>query len=134
MRTGSVGNRSAEDMVRTLPAEKKLAISEIRKELLDKGYLEEVEYDQINIEPVLIYSRSEKQVVFLRHKWETSASIPLRNLDDQEKNEAELEKKFGGVIVSDENENRFLKFTLPEHCSDFLIVLGKISSAADSKI
>ena len=57
MRTGAVGNRSAEDMVNTLVEPKKTVISSMRSKLITQGYSEEVEYDAINIEPVLIYSR-----------------------------------------------------------------------------
>ena len=43
-------------MVKTLVEPKKTIISSIRSKLLAVGLEEEVEYDSINIEPVLIYT------------------------------------------------------------------------------
>ena len=112
MRTGSVGNRSAEDMVRTLVEPKKSAISSLRNKLLAMGLSEDVEYDAINIEPVLIYSKSEERSVFLKHKWETIALIPI-----QTEKERSNFSKYGGAIkkfeFADEEGNLWLKFLLP---------------------
>ena len=83
MRTGSVGNRSADEMVKTLVESKKTVISSIRDKLIADGYAEDVEYDAINIEPVLIYSKSEKCSLFVRHKWALVALIPIQSDEDR---------------------------------------------------
>ena len=64
-------------MVKTLAEPKKTIISSLRSKLLAKGFDEEVEYDSINIEPVLIYSFSKDRRIFLKHKWETVALVRL---------------------------------------------------------
>ena len=102
-------------MIRTLAEPKKSIISSIRQKLLQLGFLEEVEYDAINIEPVLIYSRSENQALFLKHKWELVALIPLQSNKIRErvfgeKTDTDL-KKFKSV---DEDGNQWLKFALPK--------------------
>lgn len=98
--------------MRTLVEPKKNAISSIRQKLLAAGYSEEVEYDSVNIEPVLIYSVSEKNVLFVKHKWELTALIPIRS---ENKNEVvtitkEDLSKYEHV---DDDGNRWLKFALP---------------------
>jgi len=110
-----VGNRSAEDMIRTMVEPKKSVISSARKKLLDRGYAEEVEYDAINIEPVLIYSKSDAKVMFLRHKWETSAQIALQSIPDQNELLGSEQGKLGSFLVTDEEGNKWLKFKLPEY-------------------
>lgn len=127
LRTGAVGNRSAEDMVRTLVEPKKSAISSIRLKLLAAGYSEEVEYDSVNIEPVLIYSTSDKNVLFVRHKWELAALIPR---------EPEIEKKLIAVSSEalpdheyvDDESNRWLKFELPKDEELILQILKRLQS------
>src|ERR1700730_2852928 len=79
MRTGSIGNRSAEDMIKTLVEPKKTIISSVRDRLLGSGFMEEGEYDSTNIETVLVYSKSERKVVFLKHKWDLVAMIPIKS-------------------------------------------------------
>ncbi|HXQ92221.1 MAG TPA: hypothetical protein VN739_04385 [Nitrososphaerales archaeon] len=94
---------------------KKSVISSARKKLLDRGYAEEVEYDAINIEPVLIYSKSDAKVMFLRHKWETSAQIALQSIPDQNELLGSEQGKLGSFLVTDEEGNKWLKFKLPEY-------------------
>jgi hypothetical protein len=114
MRTGSVGNRRAEEMVRTLVEPKKTVISGVRERLVKLGFLEEVEYDSINIEPVLIYSKDSKKIVFLKHKWDLVAMIPLKSSTFPDGLDS------GGVTdqlvrfqFEDEEANPWLKFALP---------------------
>ena len=114
MRTGSVGNRSADDMVRTLVEPKKTVISKVREKLLSAGFLEEVEYDSINIEPVLIYSKAERKVVFLKHKWDLVAMIPLRSSSFPNGLEIRgLSKELLKYQIEDEETNSWLRFSLP---------------------
>jgi hypothetical protein len=117
-----VGNRNAEDMVNTLVKEKKAIIISVRKALLDRGYLEEVEYDSINIEPVLIFSKSEKNVVFVRHKWETNATIPLQSSESLEK-EKIVDQKIVGFLTVDEDGKGLLRFQLPDQEKDLFQTL-----------
>jgi hypothetical protein len=121
VRTGSVGNRSADDMVRTLVEPKKTVISSIRNKLLTDGFSEEVEYDAINIEPVLIYSKSEKRVLFVKHKWALTALIPIQTDEDRNRiflNVEEIDpSKFE---TTDEEGNRWLEFQLP--CDEDLVM------------
>ena len=102
-------------MIRTLVEPKKSVISSARKKLLERGYVEEVEYDAINIEPVLIYSKSEVKVIFLTHKWETLAQIPLLSVPNQKELLGSAERKLSSFLVTDEEGNQWLKFKLPEY-------------------
>lgn len=126
MRTGSFGDRNAEDMLRTLPAEKKKVISSIRSKLLENGYIEEAEYDALNVEPVLKYSKSETEVIFLRHKWELTAMIPVT---DSKKKLAYIrfDQLISKRLFTDDDGNRWIKFQLPGEESDALQVLEIIS-------
>lgn len=113
MRTGSVGNRSAEDMIKTLVEPKKSAISSIRQKLLAAGFSEEVEYDAINIEPVLIYSTSEKNTLFVKHKWELAALIPLKSEIEKE-HFLSSDLNLAKYQFVDDDGNGWLKFSLPK--------------------
>ncbi len=114
MRTGAVGNRSAEDMVNTLAEPKKSVVSSIRKKLLTSGFSEEVEYDSINIEPVLIYSKSDSRVLFLKHKWELTALIPMISRQTSEKIKSAVNIDLSKYETTDEEGMNWLKFKLPE--------------------
>jgi len=129
MRTGSVGNRSADDIVNTLPKEKKQVISSVRKLLLDRGLLEDVEYDSINIEPVLKYSKSESDVVFLRHKWELTAMIPVQAPQMITYAEKIFKEKISEYLFIDENGNRWIKFNLPEAEEELRRVMDELFTA-----
>ena len=127
MRTGAVGNRSADDMVNTLVEPKKSVISSIRSELITQGYAEEVEYDAINIEPVLIYSKSDKRELFVKHKWALSAMIPVQSKEDRERifsNAKDLDPAKYEIV--DEEGNYWLKFDLPDDRQIVLKMLQKI--------
>jgi hypothetical protein len=127
VRTGSVGNRSADDMVKTLVEPKKIVITSIRTKLIAEGFSEEVEYDAINIEPVLIYSKSEKRVLFLRHKWELTALIPIQSKEDRARifsNAEEIDP--AKYETTDEEGNRWLRFQLPSEEETVLKALQKI--------
>ncbi len=126
-RTGSVGNRSADDMVKTLVEPKKTVISSIRGKLIAEGYSEEVEYDAINIEPVLIYSKSEKRSLFVKHKWALIALIPIQSTEDQVhifSRASEIDP--AKYETTDEEGNRWLKFQLPSDEDIAMKVLQKI--------
>jgi hypothetical protein len=125
MRTGSVGNRSAQEIVSTLPEPKKNVISSIRQKLLAEGYLEEVEYDAINVEPVLIYSRDQKSSVFLRYKWSLIAQIRLDSslISELPKFQQDLSSR----VIADDDGNRFIVCNLPGEESEVLRVLKLLS-------
>ncbi|MDG6998691.1 MAG: hypothetical protein JRN15_06220 [Nitrososphaerota archaeon] len=124
MRTGAVGNRSAEDMVKTLVEPKKSAISSIRQKLLAAGYSEEVEYDSVNIEPVLIYSVSERNALFVKHKWELTALIPLSS-EIKKEPFATSKEDLSKYEYVDDDGNRWLKFDLPEDEELILQILSR---------
>ncbi len=127
MRTGSVVNRNADDMLKTLVEPKKKVISEIRHRLLNLGFLEEVEYDAINIEPVLIYLKSEKKLVFLKHKWELLAMIPLKS--EQYPEGVDLPQAgdaYTQFQYSDEEGNRWLRFSLPNEEDNLFLTLDNL--------
>lgn len=106
LRTGSVGNRSAEDMIKTLVEPKKTVISGVRNQLLALGFCEEVEYDAINIEPVLVYNKQEK-VVMLKHKWALVALVPMNSRVAHKESFKEFE-------TTDENGDMWFRFNLPD--------------------
>ena len=110
-------------MVNTLVKQKKATIMTVRKAILDRGYLEEVEYDSINIEPVLIYSKSDKKVVFVRHKWDTVAAISVQNSMPEE---TKADPKYAVFRMVDEDGNIFLKFHLPDQEKNLLEALDEI--------
>ena len=95
-------------MVSTLVEPKKTWISQVRTRLLSAGFLEEVEYDSINIEPVLIYSNATGKSVFLKHKWDVVAMLPLK-ASDRPADNSELIR----FVFSDEEGNDWLRFQLP---------------------
>lgn len=112
-------------MVKTLVEPKKSVISRVRERLLSMGYNEEVEYDAINIEPVLIYSKSER-TVFLRHKWKLSASIPVESMMAEKKESLpEPNMDVSKYQTKDEEERSWLKFELPDDQEALFLVLGK---------
>jgi hypothetical protein len=114
LRTGAVGNRTADDMVNTLVEPKKSVLSSIRKKLLASGFSEEVEYDSINIEPVLIYSKSDTKVLFLKHKWELTALIPIISDETKEKIQSILRIDLSKYETNNEEGKSWLKLKLPE--------------------
>ena len=126
-RTGSVGNRSADDMVSTLVEPKKTVISSIRGKLIAEGYSEEVEYDAINIEPVLIYSKHQKHSLFVKHKWSLIALVPIQSKEERVQifsstSEIDLAK----YETTDEEGNQWLKFQLPSDEDIVMKALQKI--------
>ncbi|MHB8567651.1 MAG: hypothetical protein ACYC7D_00990 [Nitrososphaerales archaeon] len=122
MRTGSVGNRTVEDMVNTLVEPKKKTIQSIRQKLLGQGFSEEVEFDSIEIEPVMIYSKSGKRLIFLKHKWVTVALVIV------DKNKVEKFSKLGLSLAKLETNAQdgatWLKFELPGEEGDALNALS----------
>ena len=116
-------------MVKPLVEPKKTVISSLRDKLLSQGYSEEVEYDAINIEPVLIYSKSEKQVLFVKHKWSLVAQIPIQEEGKEGQSLAELEAKLPDnqkYKVEDEAGSRWLRFDLPSKQNELLEILSKL--------
>ena len=110
-------------MVKTLVEPKRTVISSLRNKLLSLGYVEEVEYDAINIEPVLIYSKSEKKVLFVKHKWSLVAQIPIQDgqyLKQLETKNPEIQK----YKVEDEDGTKWIRFDLPSGENELFQVLS----------
>ncbi len=113
-------------MINTLPKEKKQAISSMRKILLNHGFLEDVEYDSINIEPVLKYSKSGRDTVFLRHKWELTATIPVLDSGRLKIIEGIFKDKSPEYLITDDEGNQWMKFMLPDSQEDVTRVLDQV--------
>ncbi len=79
LRTGSVGGRNVEDLIKTIAVDKRKTITEIREHLLSIGYSEDVEYDPINVEPIITYSKYGKQRILLKHKWALRSVIIIHS-------------------------------------------------------
>ena len=109
-------------MVKTLVEPKKTVISSLRARLLSIGFQEEVEYDPINIEPVLIYSRlQDEQSVLVKHKWELIALVPMQT--EKQRNFAQNSSQpLSEFDYEDEEGNLWLKFQLPKD-EEFLVNL-----------
>lgn len=106
---------------------KKTVISSIRNKLLAEGFLEEVEYDAINIEPVLIYTKSEKRVLFVKHKWALVAMIPIQSEEDRVRiMSGARESKPESYETTDESGNNWLSFQLPKDETIVLKILHQI--------
>jgi hypothetical protein len=115
-------------MVRTLVEPKKSSISSMRKKLLALGFSEEVEFDPIEIEPVMIYSKSGERTVFLKHKWATVALVLLISPEK----EKELSEKFPGLLSNRLEENlqdgtRWMRFSLPQDEEEVIETLNFIT-------
>lgn len=115
-------------MVKTLVEPKKTVVSSIRSKLLAQGYTEEVEYDVINIEPVLIYSKSEgRSVLFVRHKWNLTALVPLRSAGEKDRIFAiQVNLDLQKYEYTDEEGKQWLKFDLPSNEKEALEIISKI--------
>jgi len=100
-------------MVNSLVEHKKTIISSIRSKLLAKGLEEEVEYDSINIEPVLIYSFSKNRRVFVKHKWETVALVRLNSTEEAKGTSSETDIHFD-IEENDQDGTIWARFLLPE--------------------
>jgi len=98
--------------VKTLPEAKRTVVSSIREKLLRLSYQESPEYDAINVEPVLIYSKSEKNSMFLKFKWELYCAIPV--LDIQKFETSDLNLTCSKFLTEDDEGRHWLKFKLPE--------------------
>ncbi len=83
MRTGSIGNRDAETLIKTLVEPKKTVLTDVRKELLSLGFSEEAGYDAINIESYVAYSLEGKNRLFAKHKWELAIVISIEGEIEQ---------------------------------------------------
>ena|SRR5208283_3214521 len=117
-------------MVKTLVEPKKTIISSIRSKLLTMGLEEEVEYDSINIEPVLIYSFSGDRRVFVKHKWETVALVRLSSREDAQKIISETNIHFD-IEENDQDGTIWARFLLPKEEDAALDILSR--ATADSK-
>jgi hypothetical protein len=125
LRTGSIGSRSADEMIQTLVEPKKSRVSSVRTKLLALGLEEEVEFDPINIEPVLVYSLRGDRRVFVKHKWATIALVRL-NSREQARELASISRS----LELEENEQDgtiWFKFDLPEEEATALKALAEIS-------
>lgn len=100
-------------MIRTLVEPKKTVIASIRSKLLSKGLEEEVEYDSINIEPVLIYSLSNERRVFVKHKWETVVLVRLNSREDAKDIVSGKENSFQ-VEENEQDGTVWARFLLPD--------------------
>jgi hypothetical protein len=83
MRTGSIGNRDAESIVNTLEEPKKKALTELRAVLLGRGFLEEIEYDAINVESYISYSIANRPKFIIKFKWEFATFLIIENQIEQ---------------------------------------------------
>ena len=114
MRTGSLGSRNAEDMVKTLVEPKRLYISSVRQKLLARSLEEEVEYDSINIEPVLIYGfENSDRRVFVKHKWECVILVRLNSREEVRTLMSE-DQTYSTTEENDQDGTLWAKFNLPE--------------------
>ena len=114
-------------MVNTLVEPKKAVISSIRGKLIAEGYSEDVEYDAINIEPVLIYSKSEKRILFVKHKWALIALIPIQSNEERVQMFSSVsEIDPAKYETTDEEGNHWLKFQLPSDEDIVMKALQKI--------
>ncbi|HZW55150.1 MAG TPA: hypothetical protein VFF30_02580 [Nitrososphaerales archaeon] len=126
MRTGSFGNRNADEMIKTLLEPKRGAISSIRSKLLAMNLAEDVEFDSINIEPVLIYSSQDTRRVFVKHKWETVALVRLVTEKEADEFLAENQDPKRSVERNELDGTMWAKFPLPQGEDEALKVLARI--------
>lgn len=83
MRTGSIGNRDAETLIKTLVEPKRSLLGSLRKDLLSLGFSEEAGYDAINIESFVSYSLSGKTRFIFKHKWNLSVVLILQDEEER---------------------------------------------------
>ena len=112
-------------MVSTLPEPKKKVISSIRSKLLNRGFLEGVEYDAINVEPVLVYTKDNDLTIFLRYKWSLVAQIPVSDVSTLEN--SEIQRGLLSRVTSDEQGNHWMIYNLPDEETDSLYALDLLS-------
>ena len=114
-------------MINTLPEPKRSAISSIRNKLLSLGFAEEVEFDSINIEPVLIYSKTIEKVVLLKHKWELVALIPIESesIGIRKENFSIAGLNLEKSEFEDDDGKSWLKFSLPTEEKTIIEILEK---------
>lgn len=79
LRTGSIGNRDAENLIGTLVEPKKSTLAKIRASLLSLGYVENADYDAINVESYVSYALSNIPRFILKHKWELVVILILHD-------------------------------------------------------
>jgi len=115
-------------MVKSLVEPKRTIIESIRQKILRLHFVEEVEFDPIEIEPVIIYSKFGKRRIFLKHKWDTIALVLLAS---KEKGD-EIAKKLGvnqdKLEANEEDGTSWLKFQLPAEENLALETLSLVSS------
>jgi len=97
MRTGSIGGRSVDDLIGTIGEDKRLLVLDIRSKLLALGFEEEVDYDPINVESVIIFSREGKQRFRLKYKWAVKTFFIIHSEEEKHK----IQEKF--PELSEEN-------------------------------
>jgi hypothetical protein len=104
-------------MMNTLPEPKRSTLAPIRDKLLVFGFSEEVEYDYINVEPVLVYHGPGRLTILLKHKGETSASVLLET-EEQINRVLKTAPKFESLVFEDEQGKTWLRFPLPDRGAD----------------
>jgi len=113
-------------MVSTLPEPKKKVISSIRSKLLNRGFVEGVEYDAINVEPVLTYTKNNDITIFLRYKWLLVAQIPVSDVSKLKN--IKIQEGLMSRVTSDEEGNRWMIYNLPDEETDSLYALDLLST------
>ncbi len=123
MRTGSLGGRNVSDLLSSLGKEKQEVISQARVILLGLGCVEEVDYDPINLEPIMIYSHPAlgDRKIFLKFKWETvavilfqtnaNAVVALKSVPKLKYGEEKMEGEQGPVGITIELKDQINEFS-----------------------
>lgn len=100
-------------MVKTLVEPKRAIISSVREKLIALNYSEEVEFDPIEIEPVIIYSLGGKRRVFLKHKWATVALLIVDDKETAMKTISNLGLETSRLEANNEDGTIWIRFELP---------------------
>ncbi len=105
MRTGSIGDRNVDDLIRTIAIDKRTVISDVRRVLLSIGYSEAVDYDPINVESIILFSKDGKQRFLLKHKWTLKSILVIHNEEEKKKIFELFPKLPENRIERDDSEN-----------------------------
>jgi hypothetical protein len=87
MRTGSIGGRDVDSLLKTISVEKRTILEKSRKFLIDAGFMEEVEYDPVNVESIFIFSAPTNREVkiILKYKWDLEALFAFPSKNDADR-------------------------------------------------
>ena len=120
-------------MIRTLAEPKRANISSVRSKILAMGLEEEVEFDSISIEPVLIYSfPAGERRVFVKHKWETVALVRLNSKEQAERIRSKMNSHFE-LEENDQDRTLWSKFLLPQGEDDAVRLLDETLRTSEEK-